>query len=322
MIDAAIVGLGRWGKALVEAVQGKSQSLRFTHAVSRDPDKLSDYAAEHRLELAGALEPVLANPAIAAVVLATPHSLHYQQILAVAAAGKAVFCEKPLTLRKAEAEHAIAACREAGVVFGVGTDKRFFPSLDELIRLVTSGEIGDVLHLEAHFSNEVAGSFAEWRYSSEESPAGGMTGTGIHLLDALIAMAGPVKRVQAMLLSHKPPPDPLDSLSVLLEFVSGISGTLAAVRSTPGYLRIHAFGRHASAEALGLTELVLRRTGTEPQRRTFPPANSVRANLEAFADAVAGRAPYPILTSQILDTVAAFEAIAEAVKADGRIREV
>ena len=67
---------------------------------------------------------------------------------------------------------------------------------------------------------------------------------------------------------------------------------------------------------------MLRRTGTEPQRRTFPPANSVRANLEAFADAVGGRAPYPIPTSQILDTVAAFEAIGEAVKTDGRIREV
>src|SRR5215469_168289 len=165
MIDAAIVGLGRWGKALVEAVQGKSQSLRFTHAVSRDPDKLSDYAAEHRLELAGVLEPVLANPTIAAVVLATPHSLHYQQILAVAAAGKAVFCEKPLTLRKAEAEGAIEACRAAGVVLGTGTDKRFFPSLHELIRLVKSGGLGEVIHLEAHFSNEVAGTFAEWRYS-------------------------------------------------------------------------------------------------------------------------------------------------------------
>src|SRR5215467_14265522 len=92
MIDAAIVGLGRWGKTLVEAVQGKSEVLRFTHAVSRDPGKLRDYAAEHRLELVGSLEPVLANPAIAAVVLATPHSVHSQQILAVAAAGKAVFC--------------------------------------------------------------------------------------------------------------------------------------------------------------------------------------------------------------------------------------
>jgi predicted dehydrogenase len=322
MIDAAIVGLGRWGKALVEAVQGKSQSLRFTHAVSRDPGKLSSYAAEHRLELAGSLEPVLTNPAIAAVVLATPHSLHFQQILAVAAAGKAVFCEKPLTLRKAEAERAIQVCCEAGVVLGVGTDKRFFPSLHELIRLATSGELGKLIHLEAHFSNEVAGSFAEWRYSSEESPAGGMTGTGIHILDALIAMAGPVRRVQALLLSHKPPPDPLDSLSVLLEFASGVSGTLAAVRSTPNFLRVHAFGRHASAEAVGLTELVLRRSGTEPRRLTFPPVNSVRANLEAFADAVAGRAPYPIPISQILNTVAAFEAIGEAVKGDGRIREV
>ena len=149
-----------------------------------------------------------------------------------------------------------------------------------------------------------------------------MTGTGIHVLDAMVAMAGPVRRVQALLLSHKAPPDPLDSLSVLLEFSSGISGTLAAVRSTPMYLRVHAFGRDASAEALGRTDLVRRRSGTEPQRLSFPPVDSARVNLEAFADAVAGRAPYPIPMSEMLDTVAAFEAIAEAVKSDGRIGEV
>ena len=149
-----------------------------------------------------------------------------------------------------------------------------------------------------------------------------MTGTGIHVLDAMVAMAGPVRRVQALLLSHKAPPDPLDSLSVLLEFSSGISGTLAAVRSTPMYLRVHAFGRDASAEALGRTDLVRRRSGTEPQRLSFPPDDSARVNLEAFADTVAGRAPYPIPMSEMLDIVAAFEAIAEAVKSDERIREV
>jgi predicted dehydrogenase len=207
-------------------------------------------------------------------------------------------------------------------VLGVGTDKRFFPAIAELMRLARDGELGRILHLEAHFSNEVAGTFAEWRYSLGESPAGGMTGTGIHVLDALVAMAGPVRRVQALLLSHKAPPDPLDSLSVLLEFSSGIGGTLAAVRSTPMYLRVHAFGRDASAEALGRTGLVLRRSGTEPQRLSFPPVDSARVNLEAFADAVAGRAPYPIPMSEMLDTVAAFEAIAEAAKSDGRIREV
>ena len=102
MIDAAIVGLGRWGKTLLEAVQGTSGALRFTHAVSRDPGKLGDYAAKHRLQLVDALEPVLADPKIKAVVLATPHSLHCAQIIAAAASGKAVFCEKPLTLTKAE----------------------------------------------------------------------------------------------------------------------------------------------------------------------------------------------------------------------------
>ncbi|MGC2203821.1 MAG: Gfo/Idh/MocA family oxidoreductase [Stellaceae bacterium] len=322
MIEAAIVGLGRWGKTLVEAVQGKSEKLRFACAVSRDPAKHRDYAVSQRLELVGGLESVLADPAVNAVVLATPHSLHCEQIMAVAAAGKAVFCEKPLTLIKAEAALAIEACRASGVMLGVGTDKRFFPSLRELVRLVKSGELGKILHVEAHFSNEVAGTFTEWRYSVGESPAGGMTGTGIHVLDALIAMAGPVRRVQALLLSHKPPPDPLDSLSVLLEFAFGVSGMLAAVRSSPMYLRVHAFGRNASAEALGRTELVLRKSGHEPRYLSFPPVDSVRVNLEAFADAVAGLAPYPITTSEMLDTVAAFEMICEAVKSDGRIQEV
>jgi predicted dehydrogenase len=322
MIDAAIVGLGRWGQILVEAVQGKSDSLRFTRAVSRNPDRLDDFAGRHRLEVTGELGSVLADRTIDAVVLATPHSLHCEQVIAAAQAGKAVFCEKPLTLTKAAAERAIAACREAGVVLGVGTDKRFFPAVRELLRLVKGGELGKVLHLEAHFSNEVAGAAAEWRYSLKESPAGGMTGTGIHMLDALVAIAGPVRRVQALLLSHKAPPDPHDSLSVILEFASGISGTLAMVRSTPAYFRLHAFGRNASAEVLGRADLVLRRSGVEPQHLSFPLVDSVRVNLDAFADAVAGVSPYPIPMSEMLDTVAALAAIAEAVKSDGRMREV
>jgi predicted dehydrogenase len=124
------------------------------------------------------------------------------------------------------------------------------------------------------------------------------------------------------LLSHKPPPDPLDSLSALLEFNSGISGTLAAVRSTPMYLRVHAFGRNASAEALGRTDLVLRRSGAEPQQLSFPPVDTVRANLESFAGAVAGHAPYAIPMSEMLDTVAAFEAITKAARSGGPVGEV
>src|SRR5438270_1554556 len=225
MITAAIVGLGRWGQTLVNAVQGKSDKLRFTHAVSRDPAHVRDFTAQHALETVGTLDAVLNDPSIDAVVLATPHSLHLEQIVAAAHAGKAVFCEKPLTLTKAEALRATEACREAGIVLGVGTDKRFFPAMDELARLVAAGELGRVLHLEGNFSNEVAArTFSPWRDSPDESPAGGLTGTGIHVLDSFVRIAGPVRHVFAQLLAHKSPPDPLDTLPVLFAFESGISG--------------------------------------------------------------------------------------------------
>ena len=152
-----------------------------------------------------------------------------------------------------------------------------------------------------------------------------MTGTGIHMLDALVRLAGPVVRVHAQMLSQKPPPDPHDSVAVLVEFASGIGGTLAAVRSTPNFFRVHAFGRHGSAEALGRTEVVVRRGGSERELRRFPEADSVdsvRINLEAFANAVAGRAPYPISADVILNVTAAFVAIAEAIRGGGGMRPV
>src|SRR5437763_4507524 len=174
MIRAAIVGLGRWGRTRVNSVQNKSDRLRFTHAVSRDPARVGDFAAEHGLRVLGSLDAALAEPAIEAVVLATPHSRHTDQILAAATAGKHVFCDKPLTLTRAEAERAVAACEKAGIVLGVGHDKRFFPAMAELARIAATCGLGTMLHIEGSFSNEVAAAqFTPWRDSAEESPAGG-----------------------------------------------------------------------------------------------------------------------------------------------------
>lgn len=322
MINAAIVGLGRWGQTLVASVQGKSERLRFATAVSRDPARARDFATRHGIDVVGSLDAVLADPAIDAVVLATPHTQHVAEVVAAAAAGKAAFCEKPLALSRDEAARAVAACREAGVVLGIGTDKRFFAALAEVARIADSGELGPLLHVEANFSNEVAAGFAAWRDSFEETPAGGMTGTGIHILDALVRIAGPIRRIHAQMLSPKPAPDPHDSVAVLLEFASGVGGTLAAVRSTPAFLRLHAFGRNGSAEAISRTEIVVRKSGAAPETRRLPDVDSVRVDLEAFADAVAGRAPYPISESAILNVTTAFVAIAEAIKAGGGMREV
>lgn len=322
MIDAAIVGLGRWGKTLVEAVQGKSEKLRFTRAVSRDPAQHNDFLMQHRLLGGSDFAAVLADRSIKAVVLATPHTRHVEEVVAAAAAGKAVFCEKPLALSREGAERAVGACRDAGVVLGIGTDKRFFPAIAEVIRLVDSGELGPLLHVEGHFSNEVAAGFAAWRDSFEETPAGGMTGTGIHILDALVRIAGPVRRVHGQFLSRKPPPDPQDSLAILLDFASGVGGTLAAVRSTPLFLRVHAFARNGSVEAVSRSDIIIRKSGAEPIRQKLYGGDSVRVNLEAFADAVAGLAPYPIPPDAILNVTRTFVAIADAVRTGIAAQEV
>jgi len=65
------------------------------------------------------------TPSVQAIVLATPHSLHADQVVQVARAGKAVFCEKPLSLTCADAQRAVDACKTAGVAIGVGQNKRF-----------------------------------------------------------------------------------------------------------------------------------------------------------------------------------------------------
>jgi len=316
MIDFSIVGLGRWGKNMVTQVQGKSQCLRFTRGVARRPETVQDFAAQHSLALTSDLGDVLVDPAIRAVVLTTPHSVHLEQILAVAAAGKAVFCEKPLTLTLADAKRAVAACRAAGVPLALGHDKRFFGSMLALKRIVEEGKLGEVLHVEGHFSNESTRRFyLGWREAEQESPGGGLTATGVHILDAFVNLVGPAKRVMAQHLVRPGDPAPVDTLTVTLEFGNKVSGVLCGVRSTPYFWRVHVFGKNGSAEALGDRELVLRlEEGAPPQRLSFDPVDTLRYELEAFADTVMGKAPYPITVEQILADVAVFEATVKAVE--------
>lgn len=310
MINAAIIGLGWWGKNILQCVQGKSAKLRFVHGVSKEFDAAVPLAEAHGFTLSDDLEKALADKRVEAVVLATPHSLHADQIVRVAAAGKPVFCEKPLSLKRADAERAIAAVRKAGVPIGIGQNKRFWPSMTELRRVVASGALGRVMHIEGHYSNENSGlHFSAWRDSPSESPGGGMTGTGIHLLDAFVGLGGAVAEVKAQVVSFRPGQDPRDAASVLFRFANGLSGYFGLVRASPFYWRVQVFGDDASVEAIGETEVVVRTRGGKIKRREFPKVDSILAEFNAFADAVAGSSPYPITPMEMVNTIAAFEAI-------------
>lgn len=321
MINAAVVGLGRWGQSLVAAVQGKSARLRFVHGVTKEPELAREFAARHGFRLSTDLADVLADPAVRAVFLATPHSLHVEQVIAVAKAGKPVWCEKPLALTRAEAARAVAACAQANVVLASGNNKRCFASMRELARIVAQGALGDILHVEGHFSNNhstrVSGG---WRDDPRESPGGGMTGAGLHVLDALVNLAGPLRRVDARLQARKPPPDPRDALAVLVEFAQGATGTLATVRAAVPYWRIHVFGAKGWAEARDEDTLTIGLLGASPQTRAFEHVDSLAVLVESFADAIEGRAPFLVSPSQMLDVIAAFEAIIASLETGAPVR--
>jgi predicted dehydrogenase len=313
MIYAAIVGLGRWGRNLVKASLGH-ENLKIVRAVELDVKAAQGFCAQNHLALTGNLDAVLDDSTIDAVLLATPHSLHPAQVIACAAAQKQVFCEKPLALTHADAIRMFGACREADVVLAVGHNRRFWPSMRALRDAVASGELGTILHVEGHNSNENSQNIiAGWRLSPQESPGGGLTGAGLHVLDAFVGMLGPVRRVYAQLHSREQGPPPLDTAVMTLDFVNGVTGTLSTVRATPPYWRVHVFGTKGSAEVLDETTMILRKTGGAPQRITYPAIDVLRSEIDAFADAIGNKRPFPVPEAEVLATLSAFEAALQSM---------
>lgn len=314
MINCAIVGLGRWGRALVEAAKS-SPRLKITRAVEADLETARGFCEERNIALTGDFNEVLADPAIGAILLATPHSLHRSQVIAAAGAGKQVFCEKPLALRRRDASDMFDACRNANGLLAVGHNRRFWPSMRALREITASGELGTILHIEGHNSNENSKAIlGGWRLSEEESPGGGLTGAGLHVLDSFTSLVGPARQVFARLSSREKGPPPLDTAMLAIEFESGVSGTLATIRATPFYWRVHVFGTKGSAEVLDEVTMVVRKSASAPQQIKYSAIDTLAAELDAFADSIENRRPFPVPEADVLVTLSAFEAALKSMQ--------
>lgn len=322
MLRAAIVGLGSWGQRLVSAVQddrgGTSEHIQFVRAVTRTLDeKARLFAQNHRLHLDDDFNTMLCDPEIGAVVLATPHSLHVAQIEAAARAGKHVFVEKPVALTRAGAAASIAACQNANVVLAAGHNRRFLPAMQAMKKIVREGQLGTILHLEGNMSHPGALSYSaeRWRASPSESPAGGMTGMGIHILDAFVSLAGGIVSVDAQSFRLALPIDIDDTTSVLLRFRNGCTGYLGTISATSYNWRIQAFGNKGWSEVRGNTVLETSFVDRErPETTAYSPHDIERAELECFAMAAAGSAAYPVSANEILEGIAALEAVITSAK--------
>ena len=218
MINAAVIGLGWWGQKVVADLK-ESRHLRVVLGV--DPSQ----EARARLEADGVatgteLTDALADDAVQAVILCTPHKLHAEQIIAAAQAGKHVFCEKPLTTGSHEARAAIAAVEAAGVQLGIGHERRFEPAVLRLREMCRSGDLGVPLVFEGNFSQDKFLTLdpGNWRLSNEEAPVGPLSATGIHLVDLAISIFGRPVEVWARLSTQATAFGNGDTLTVTLGF--------------------------------------------------------------------------------------------------------
>jgi predicted dehydrogenase len=312
MLRAAIFGLGRWGGRLTESV-ADSEKIRVTTVISREPSRHAEFARRTGVKVISSYARALKDPNIDAVILAGPQSMHRAQIVQAARAGKHVFSEKPFTLSRKTAEQAIDACEKAQVTLSVGFNRRFSPSFVEMLRRIEAGEIGEILHLEGENSGPTGYGMkpGNWRGTRKEAPGGGMTARGIHALDCMIRIAGPVQSVYASSLKRILPHDVDmdDTTTMLLKFARGTTGVVTAVFVTGDYWRLRAIGSKGWMELRSETELTVRGLEGPPQTIQLSGVDKERAELEAFADAVAARKPFVVPPAEIISAVAVIESI-------------
>jgi predicted dehydrogenase len=321
MLRAAAIGLGWWSGELARAVQGKSEEIGIVSCFSRSAQKRQRFAAELGCGMHESLESLLADPAIEAVILTSPHSLHAEHVTAAARAKKHVFVEKPFTLTAESGRRAAKSCRDAGVVLAVGHNRRFAAVSQELLRMTGAGELGRVLHIEANFSAPSALKWTEasWRASRTESPAGGLAGLGVHMIDLIAALGGSVARVLAQAKRQVLKLDVEDTTSALLELSCGATAYLGTITAAPFTVLLNVYGTKANAFAhVDAGELRVQPSGGKPAPRELATVDTLKAELEEFAHACAGRATYRVKPEEAIHVVAVMEAIAASAGEDGR----
>ena len=287
-VRLGVVGLGWWGKVLAGAANRSGRAeIVACHART---EATREAAAT---ELGCRSEPTFAAMAgaddIEGVILATPHTIHCDQICELAAAGKHVFVEKPFTLTVAEARRATEAAAAAGVVLAVGHQRRHQAANRRIRQLIDAGDLGTPL-VAASMFNVSSGYPDTWRATREETPLGGMTGLGVHMIDTFHYLLGPIERVSAFsnpVLAEAP----LDhATGCVFEFESGAVGTLLTSHFLPKASSLSVHGSEGAAYNEDDGARLFFQNLSDPVRAEIDvePNDAVVDQLVAFTDAIRG----------------------------------
>ena len=152
MIKTALIGFGWWGQHIARRLV---DNPNFELVCVVEPVKaLHNGIKRLGLKVLENYEDALSFPEVEALIITSPNDLHDEQVVQAASAGKHAFCEKPLSLSAAGAKASIKACRTAGLILGIGHERRFEPAILALRKLLDDGAVGTVMHTEMAFSHD------------------------------------------------------------------------------------------------------------------------------------------------------------------------
>jgi len=327
MIRIGIIGLGWWGKQIVSSLSDRPR-FKVMAGCDIDTKMAAPFAAAHKFDLTDDYKTLLERSDVDAIAVVTPHLLHEEMAIAGFAAGKQVFCEKPLALSIASAERILAACDKAEGVLGIGHERRYEPAMEEMRRLFESGALGRLLHMDANVSHSNFRKIdpANWRRDPRHAPAGAWTALGIHLGDLFVSVASPPTRVAARTASQIFPAPSEDFVSAEIDFANGARGRITCLSTPPFYGRFTLVCDQGWVEVQeggnvdkGIPSSIVH-CGPDgsPQTRSYGHVDTVRLNFEAWADALEGRAPYRFSTEQLLANIRILDALVRSAAADGK----
>ena len=323
MIRAASVGLGWWGKTLANSIQN-SEKINVVMATTKTLNNIEDYCKEIDVEIAASYDEVVKSDKVDAVILATPHSKHLEQIVQAVNNGKHVFCEKPITLTAADAKIAFDEAKKNNKILAVGFNRRFHPNFMKIIEMVKSNTLGKIVHIEGTINAPGLWMYKpeSWRSSSAETPAGGMTGMGIHVIDQMISANGNISSAYAQTAKVIKMGELDEVTSVLFKFTNGATGYLGTSIASSVLYNFRVIAENGAIEITSRDLSVMKYTPREGdiEITEVKDVDMCKNELEAFADAVNGHADYPVTAEQGIHGAEVFEAVIKSAEKETLIK--
>lgn len=242
--------------------------------------------------------------------------LHPQQVIEAVRAGKPVLVEKPFALDRTSADAAIAEAVKHDVLVAFAHNRRFLPAVAAMREQITADKIGRILHIEGNFSSNYGLRFKPgmWRADRSDTVAGGMTGMGIHQIDLMILFGGELARIHARGRRQMVDVEVDDNVSFVGDFKNGATCAFTTLITTSPMWRFRILGSKGWLEMLGENRLLSREGNSSVQETVFPIVSTERSELEAFANAVADRAAFPVSTADALHGVSVLEAVTISIE--------